>query len=470
MKKSAFRGLLLALIFLFVLSAITAAAVIFDLHGRANIKNISTITLGAAKKAFERAEAEVEEEIPLTMSNVSTVVLTNKDVEERENQKRAGLLKFFFIPIDPGATLYITNNSDEFKYSVICFSENLIYDNTGSGWVMPKNATSYTPEPDKKYITVSIARVDEEDLDIAGVDLTDFSVFYSGENANLLDTLLPMAESYGKSKLKDYDSDELKELSKKDTVGHACGTDVHEEKATMAALKNAVETEGFKIVEIDVRETADHVLVCYHDEVMANTRLSVKGSAYAQLKGAKPDLSSLEELLSYCGANNVSVVLDVKEIHSEAGVISMFSLIERNGLQDKFFFAGCPQYLLDNMPKEYKSVSYSNYLSWNDSYNGQNNVRFSNGCSFRIDLIKLSNILKAGHRSFELYDLGKSISSSDTFIKDLSIFMYLCSVYDANYNLTLFNNITVPVLSEREIISSMPKSFWDSLDMICYEE
>ena len=145
-------GLSCIIICISVISTITTVTKKFDNKNSSSALPVALDFKATALDIIASTVIEEEEKEPLTMDNVSSVILTNKGVEEDHNPKRAGLLKFFSIPIAPESVINLTNNSTEFKFSVICFSDNLIYDYNGSDWVLPGATISYTPDQNQKYI------------------------------------------------------------------------------------------------------------------------------------------------------------------------------------------------------------------------------------------------------------------------------------------------------------------------------
>ena len=422
--------------------------------------------------------------VPPELSEIAPMVFVNatdgqSDYGTRSDSSVYGTsAKYFYIPVSGGSTLNITNNSDIYKLCVIGVTEFQVNKGVAgrisSGWIEPGASKDHTLNADNKYIYLSVAHQDEKTtIDLNDVDLSDFVVTYENSDENLLDTLVALAVSYDNASLKNYDANRLLNYyNSSPKVAHGTGS-ADSNKNTLASLKNAVEVKGFEIVEFDVRATSDNVLVSYHDATLEGTSLAILDTTYEELKSAKSDLATVDELLEYCGENNIKVVLDVKNIGSEVdNVNNLFSLIEEHGLENNFQFGSYRSIALlyNNTPEKYKNVKYNYALaSFPEGWFGNEQIVLSSRIG-EVNPTRFIYLLNNTDNTFEFWDGYDYIYYQKEVRSKLFLFFYLADYYDSDtiIELSMFDNMPCPEISEKGIISQMPKDYWDSLGLINY--
>ena len=78
---------------------------------------------------------------------------------------------------------------------------------------------------------------------------------------------------------------------------------------TKASFLRALDS-GVDLIELDIRTSADGLLVVHHDPAIGNDKIAVTN--YKKLKSLKPDLLKLDEALSVVG-NKCPVIIEIKK-------------------------------------------------------------------------------------------------------------------------------------------------------------
>lgn len=110
------------------------------------------------------------------------------------------------------------------------------------------------------------------------------------------------------------DVDILSGRQKKPLIIAHRGGSLLERENTIPAYRKSIELK-VDIVETDVRETADGIIVSFHDsnlERLAGKKGNIKDFTFEELKKIDPKIPTLEEIISVC-KGNVPLIIEVKE-------------------------------------------------------------------------------------------------------------------------------------------------------------
>lgn len=101
---------------------------------------------------------------------------------------------------------------------------------------------------------------------------------------------------------------------------------------TIAAFKNAI-SNGYKMLEGDVRFTSDTVPVLSHDASVSG--YTIASYTYDALKALVPTLASLEEFLILCKTQNVVAELDFTKEYSDTQITTCYNTVKKCGMTDR---------------------------------------------------------------------------------------------------------------------------------------
>ncbi len=138
---------------------------------------------------------------------------------------------------------------------------------------------------------------------------------------------------------------------------------------TMTAFEKAVET-GCDMIETDVRLSRDCYLVLMHDEKVdrtTNGKGRVDEMTLAELKELNAgdtvcyaEIPTLEELLAYASAKNITLNIEIKEYWSEANesraikcIEDTLALVEKYGMGKKILINSFDAWVLEYVYKKY---------------------------------------------------------------------------------------------------------------------
>ena len=102
-------------------------------------------------------------------------------------------------------------------------------------------------------------------------------------------------------------------------ISHRGQVDLSSSENSLVGIQEAIDL-GVNMIEFDVRNTANDVLVCYHDE-------SIKGKLishieYEEMKALDKNVCRLEEVIELC-KNKVGVNVEIKEEGYEEKVVDL---------------------------------------------------------------------------------------------------------------------------------------------------
>ena len=102
-------------------------------------------------------------------------------------------------------------------------------------------------------------------------------------------------------------------------ISHRGKVDLSSSENSLVGIQEAIDL-GVNMIEFDVRNTANDVLVCYHDE-------SIKGKLishieYEEMKALDKNVCRLEEVIELC-KNKVGVNVEIKEEGYEEKVVDL---------------------------------------------------------------------------------------------------------------------------------------------------
>ena len=112
-------------------------------------------------------------------------------------------------------------------------------------------------------------------------------------------------------------------------ISHRGKVDLSSSENSLVGIQEAIDL-GVNMIEFDVRNTANDVLVCYHDE-------SIKGKLishieYEEMKALDKNVCRLEEVIELC-KNKVGVNVEIKEEGYEEKVVDF--ILELTKISEK---------------------------------------------------------------------------------------------------------------------------------------
>lgn len=105
---------------------------------------------------------------------------------------------------------------------------------------------------------------------------------------------------------------------------------------TIANFETAI-SNGYKILEADVRFTSDSVPVLAHDAsfTVDGTTYTIAYNTYADLVAVNPTLAKLEDFLLLCKKNNVVAELDYSKTYTNAQSDIVYDLLKKLAMTEK---------------------------------------------------------------------------------------------------------------------------------------
>jgi glycerophosphoryl diester phosphodiesterase len=126
------------------------------------------------------------------------------------------------------------------------------------------------------------------------------------------------------------------EFTKNNLVAHMGGHT--QEQNTIANFEDAI-ADGYKILEMDVRETSDNVLVLSHDGsfTVGGVTYTISQETYATLVAVKPNLATLHEAMLLCKKNNVVAELDFTHVGTQTANTNIVAEVQRMGMAGRSY-------------------------------------------------------------------------------------------------------------------------------------
>lgn len=105
---------------------------------------------------------------------------------------------------------------------------------------------------------------------------------------------------------------------------------------TISNYESAI-SNGYKMVECDVRFTSDKIAVLSHDAsfTVDGTSYTIASNTYADLVAVKPTLATLEELLILCKKNGVVVEIDFSKTYTNEQCSILYGLLAKYAMCQK---------------------------------------------------------------------------------------------------------------------------------------
>jgi len=100
-------------------------------------------------------------------------------------------------------------------------------------------------------------------------------------------------------------------------ISHRGKIDLGSPENVLIGIQEAIEL-GVDMVEFDVRRTKDGVLVCHHDAIIGNKRVS--DLSFNDLRKLQSSICKLDDVINIC-KNKVGVNLEIKELGFEVEIV-----------------------------------------------------------------------------------------------------------------------------------------------------
>lgn len=102
---------------------------------------------------------------------------------------------------------------------------------------------------------------------------------------------------------------------------------------TISNFESAI-TNGYKMVECDVRFTADDIAVLSHDAsfTVSETTYTIASNTYEDLIAVKPDLATLWDLLILCKKNGIVVEIDFSKTYTNHQCDLLYDLLKKSAM------------------------------------------------------------------------------------------------------------------------------------------
>ena len=101
-------------------------------------------------------------------------------------------------------------------------------------------------------------------------------------------------------------------------ISHRGKVDLSSSENSLVGIQEAIDL-GVNMIEFDVRNTANDVLVCYHDESIKGKLISY--IEYEEMKALDKNVCRLEEVIELC--KKVGVNVEIKEEGYEEKVVDL---------------------------------------------------------------------------------------------------------------------------------------------------
>lgn len=123
-------------------------------------------------------------------------------------------------------------------------------------------------------------------------------------------------------------------------IAHRGGVITGESSENSAAAVRLAAEHGFDMVEVDVRESKDHVPVAFHDNNMSGDTgvdariedLTLEQIETARYRGTGQQILTLDRYLALCARLDLGIMLDIKTDGSERFFRAIAALLERHQL------------------------------------------------------------------------------------------------------------------------------------------
>ena len=288
------------------------------------------LTQGDKYLSYKEIAAMAFENSPIMSRNQEYFI---KMSEHAKSKNSVNFKTFFAIGVNSGKSINITNNSDNQSFSVyVMDSKTTIID------IVPSDTASYTLPSNAAYIALSVTNNDFGTIKPTDVELGNFSISYTDSDKNILSGMKKMAYAYSNNHLKNYDADAIRKLNNNSPwCAHAGGTTVADKRNSKDAIISAID-RGAYVIEMDVRKTADDVLVCIHNENINNSKVLVAETTYSELLKLKSNLLTLEQAINIVKEHSDTVLISF-DIKTQDCYDYFYDIIDQNNFKNRIDYS-----------------------------------------------------------------------------------------------------------------------------------
>lgn len=420
------------------------------------------------------------------LADCAKTVLVNNNYQQTENILNRAITKtYFYIPVTPGSTLTVSNNSNgNILFEAATVEDNEFSPVKTSGFQSAGQTASYEVPSNGKYIYLQFKRSDNSNIAPGDVNFEDYSVIDSSTSKNIMNDIPKMVYSYQHAHLKNFDTRALAAVFNQDTMAaHAAGDQTS--KNTIATLNNTISEGKFKKIEFDVNMTLDKEFVLYHDTVVQGMKKTIEKSTYEEILAVDANIPKLSDILAICKEHNIYAYLDCKFTDiGQSDINKLCQIIEDAGMKNSFSFCELYGAVVNKLPDSFKGSSRVVYgwnknilneprtVYWSFSVNQFGNTGATRRRGILVDLVDNIN---QGCRYYSLWDASDiSKLTNDASYHEVETFM-ATSIYLFNqcgghgmycffeYFTPDFSNIT-----EQDILNFIPQSIWAQTNVIEY--